>query len=227
MAVDSSIVKWILEFLIRQPLEDRTLNSLLHDLQFPAGDPDLQKSLLLRELESDASRGSISETTLELLEQLKEINSRRGDVSLSRAMKRAYCAVAVDCMLKINGLGSELLWVWKDDVEATVWDDGVHKSVVKKFRGCQAHEAVRDYVREEIERMGPTFLELVAERVKGVGGINPVDGFQTSPPSPRVDPAVNGSRGELMIFLDYFVDNYVKFELFGFGSVIPFPFSCL
>ncbi|KAL0417911.1 UNVERIFIED_CONTAM: hypothetical protein Sradi_1204600 [Sesamum radiatum] len=146
------------------------------------------------------SRNSISERTLEFLEQLEEIEFRQGTEMVSDAMKHAYCSVAVECTVKLlvsgdgsskfkffeavkrvwrgrigrmeklvekGGLGSEeLLWVWKDEIEAAVWEDNVCQSVLKKSEGVNAVEAVNAYLREEKEKMGPSFLELVAEQVK-------------------------------------------------------------
>ncbi|KAI3461725.1 hypothetical protein Pfo_018388 [Paulownia fortunei] len=191
MDIDPDIANWVLEFLLRQPLEDRTLNSLLRALPLPNNNPNLKKSLLLKKLESEVSRNSISECTLELLEQLEEIEFRQGSETVSDTMKRAYCAVAVECTVKLlaigddgdnsskfkffeangeggreGGLGSEELWVWKDEIEAAVWEDSVYESVVKKSGGVNAVEAVKAYLREEREKMGPSFLELVAARVK-------------------------------------------------------------
>ncbi|KAL0460365.1 UNVERIFIED_CONTAM: hypothetical protein Slati_0663700, partial [Sesamum latifolium] len=171
------------------------------DSEFPASgsaspgeNPKLQKLILLKKLESEMSSNSISESTLELLEQLEEIEFRQGSEMVSDAMKHAYCSVAVECTVKLlvsgdgrdsGGLGSEELWVWKDEIETAVWEDIVCQSVLKKSEGVNAVEAVNDYLREEKEKMGPSFLELVAEQVKnddvlqgmlGVGSVDQVSG---------------------------------------------------
>ncbi|KAK6145209.1 hypothetical protein DH2020_022029 [Rehmannia glutinosa] len=202
MDIDPDIANWVLEFLLRQPLEDQTLNSLLRALPLPNDNAHLQKSLLLRKLQSEVSRNSISESILELLEQLEEIEFQQGSETVSDAMRRAYCAVAVECTVRLlvtgddgdnsskfkffeavkrvwrsrvgrmektvenGGLGSEELRVWKDEIEAAVWEDSVCESIVKKSDGVNAVEAVKTYLREEREKMGPSFLELVAARVK-------------------------------------------------------------
>ncbi|KAG8371575.1 hypothetical protein BUALT_Bualt13G0102200 [Buddleja alternifolia] len=201
MDIDPDISNWVLEFLLRQPLEDRTLNPLLRALPLSNNNHNLKKLLLLKKLDSEISQNSISESTLELLEQLEELEFQEGR-TVSDAMKRGYCAVAVDCTVKHlanegdgesvskfkffeavkrvwrgrigrmekelenGGLGSEELWGWKDEIEAAVWDDTVCESVVKKSEGVNAVEAVDVYLREEREKMGPSFLELVADRVK-------------------------------------------------------------
>ncbi|XP_073151565.1 uncharacterized protein [Henckelia pumila] len=202
MDIDPDISNWILDFLLRQPLEDRTLNTLLRTLRLPDDKPNLKISLLLRKLDSDVSRNSISESSLEVLERLEEISFQRGIDEVSDEMKRAYCAVAVECTVRYladghcgeidwkfkffeavkrvwrgrvgrmerlsgkGGLGSEELWGWKDEMEAAAWEDGACENVLKRSKMVDAVEAVRIYIRQERERMGPSFIELVAHRLK-------------------------------------------------------------
>ncbi|KAL3850534.1 hypothetical protein ACJIZ3_012416 [Penstemon smallii] len=219
MDIDPDISNWVLEFILKVPLGDRTLNSLLRALPLPNNNHNLKKSLLLKKLESEVSSNSISESSLEVLEQLEEIEFRLGHEMVSEAIKRAYCAVAVECTVKQlahegdlensskynffeavkilwrgrirrmekelgnGGLGSEELRGWKDEIEAAVWDDSVCESIVKKSEAVNAVEAVSTYLREEKEKTGPSFLEMVAARVKddkvmqgmlGVGNVDPV-----------------------------------------------------
>ncbi|XP_011090069.1 telomere repeat-binding protein 2-like [Sesamum indicum] len=189
MDVDPDIAIWVLEFLLRQPLEDRMVNSLLRALPLPTENSKLQKLILLKKLESEMSRNSISESTLELLEQLEEIEFRQGSEMVSDAMKHAYCSVAVECTVKLllKGFGGVELgeWRWKDEIEAAVWEDNACQSILKKSEGVNAIEAVNAYLREEKEKMGPSFLELVAEQVKnddvlqgmlGVGSVDQIAG---------------------------------------------------
>ncbi|GER54621.1 telomeric repeat-binding factor [Striga asiatica] len=158
--------------------------------------------ILLRKIEFEVSHNSVSEGILDLLEQLEELEFRNGNETVSNAMKRAYCTVAVECTVKLlanggdrdnadkfkffeavkrvwrgrigrmermvekGGLGSDELLVWKDEIEAAVWEDTAYDGVVKKSAGVNGVEAVRAYLREEREKMGPSFLELVAEGVK-------------------------------------------------------------
>lgn len=202
MDIDPDISNWILDFLLRQPLEDRTLNTLLRTLPLPNDRPNLKISLLLRKLDSDVSRNSISESALEVLERLEELSFQRGIEVVSDEMKRAYCAVAVECTVryladghcgKINGkfkffeavkrvwrgrvgrmerlfgkggLCSEELWGWKDEMEAAVWEDSACENVLKRSKMVNAIEAVNIYIRQERERMGPSFIVLVAQRLK-------------------------------------------------------------
>ncbi|KZV38555.1 hypothetical protein F511_39401 [Dorcoceras hygrometricum] len=202
MDIDPDISNWILDFLLRQPLEDRTLNTLLRTLPLPDDKPNLKILLLLRKLDSDVSRNSISECALEVLERLEEISFQRGVEAVSDEMKQAYCSVAVECTVRYlvnghcgeidgkfkffeavkrlwrgrvgrmerlsgkGGLGSEELWDWKDEMEAAVWEDSACENVLKRSKTVNATEALRIYIKQERERMGPSFIELVAQILK-------------------------------------------------------------
>ncbi|KAL1565764.1 hypothetical protein AAHA92_01449 [Salvia divinorum] len=204
--IDVDAASWVLDFLMRKPLEERTLNSLLGTLPLPKDNPNLQKIVSLKKLEFELSPPSFSDATLDLLEQLDGIECRQGNEA-SDAMKLAYCSVAVDITLRplrygddgggagkfvlfetvkrvwrgrigkiemgaqSGGLGSEQLWAWKDEIEAAVWDDSVCQSVLKKFDGDTAEKAVRFYLNEEKDKMGPSFLEFVAAGLKSEEGL--------------------------------------------------------
>ncbi|XP_047974201.1 uncharacterized protein LOC125216510 isoform X2 [Salvia hispanica] len=200
--LDLDAASWVLDFLLRKPLEERTLNSLLGALPLPKDNPKLQKIILLKKLEFELSPPSFSEATLDLLEQLDGIECRRGNEA-SNALKSAYCSVAVDITLRPlkhgddskfilfetvkrvwrgrigkieksaqrGGLGSEQLWVWKDEIEVAVWEDSVCQSVFKKFDRDSAEKAVRFYLNEERDKMGPSFLESVAAGLKSGEGL--------------------------------------------------------
>ncbi|KAL3649209.1 hypothetical protein CASFOL_005612 [Castilleja foliolosa] len=238
MDIDPDIANWVLEFLLRQPLEDRILNSLLRALPLPNNNAHLKKMLLLRKIESEVSSCSISESILELLEQLEELEFQQGSETVSNAMKSAYCAVAVDCtvklllnngddnrkfkffetvkrvwrgrigrmekMVKKCGLGSDELSQWKDEIEAAVWEDSACDGVVKKSENVNAIEALKAYTKEERKKMGPSFLEVVAERVKsdedmqgvlGMGSGDQVVAGNEESPSCRAGDASNAGNG--------------------------------
>ncbi|GER28125.1 telomeric repeat binding protein [Striga asiatica] len=214
MDIDPDIANWILDFLLRQPLDDQTLSSLLRALPLANDDADLKKLLLLRKMEFEVSQNSISESTLDLLEQLEELEFRKGNDVVSDAMKRAYCAVAVECTVKLllnrdggdkpskfgffeavkriwrgrvgrmekvvekGGLGSDELSSWKDEMEAAVWEDSVCEGVVRRNAGVVAVEVVKAYLREEREKMGPSFLEMVAEGMKNGDIVQEVLGLE-------------------------------------------------
>lgn len=202
MDIDPDIANWILEFVLLQPLEYRALKSLLQALPLPNDNFNLKKLLMWKKLEFEASTGSISESTLAHIEQLEEIEFRQGNETVSDAMKRAYCMVAVECtvkhlsspddgdynskfeyfeavkriwrwrvgrmekMVEKGGLVSQELRAWKDEIEAALWDDTVCESVMKKKNGVNAVDAIRAFVRGEREKMGPSFLEVLAARLK-------------------------------------------------------------
>lgn len=99
MGIDPDVARWILEFLLRNPLDDGTTNAFIRLLP-PANDnPRLLKTVLLREMESEVSVGSVSEKTLGLLEKFEELEFREG-IQASEDLKAAYCAVAVDCTVR-------------------------------------------------------------------------------------------------------------------------------
>ncbi|CAI9107148.1 OLC1v1006444C2 [Oldenlandia corymbosa var. corymbosa] len=205
--MDVDIARWILEFLVRQPLEDRVLNSLISTLPLTDENAGLKKSLLLRRIETEIAKGDVSEKILELLEQIEELDFRDKIRQHSDLLKAAYCSVAVFCTVKFLdsdgnrfeyfhavkriwrgkiakmekgekvGLFSEELKSWADEIEAAVWDDSACDLLLNRSKEINASEAVRQYVKEEKEIMGPSFLELVAEasrnddRLKGILGI--------------------------------------------------------
>ncbi|XP_047974200.1 uncharacterized protein LOC125216510 isoform X1 [Salvia hispanica] len=235
--LDLDAASWVLDFLLRKPLEERTLNSLLGALPLPKDNPKLQKIILLKKLEFELSPPSFSEATLDLLEQLDGIECRRGNEA-SNALKSAYCSVAVDITLRPlkhgddskfilfetvkrvwrgrigkieksaqrGGLGSEQLWVWKDEIEVAVWEDSVCQSVFKKFDRDSAEKAVRFYLNEERDKMGPSFLESVAAGLKSGEGLFKFKRIEVikrvaeeEALSLSVVRAANGSNGSVVI----------------------------
>lgn len=221
MDFDPDVATWVLESYLRQPLDYKTLDSVLNSLPFPRENPKLQKLVLLKKLESEVSERPVSETTLELMERLEEV------AAASDAMRRAYCAAAVDCTLRrVNiggyeffervkrvwrsrigtmkknaaerGLGSDLLWEWKEMMETAVFDDGVAESVLKKFEGVCAVEAVMVYLREETEKMTPSFLELVADATKIDSVLQKIMGVNMIQPVAEVAASgSNSNKGEI------------------------------
>ncbi|KAM7496364.1 hypothetical protein LguiA_020778 [Lonicera macranthoides] len=199
--MDIDVGWWILEYLLRQPIDDRTLNSLISVLPLSNTHSTLKRTILVRRIESIIQKCTISEKLLEFLEQIEELNYREG-IHITEKMKRAYCAVAVHCTLrlveenegieiwkyfdkmwvnrvcKIEGLGSEELRRWKGEIEKGILDESVRKKLLLRNYGNDAVEVVRVYVEEETERMGPSFLELVAEKLGDFGTLRRVIGFQ-------------------------------------------------
>ncbi|MCD7460496.1 hypothetical protein HAX54_043644 [Datura stramonium] len=107
MDIDTDISRWILEFILRQPLDDNILNDLIHVLPLPNDNSNLKKALLIRKIESEISNGSVTEKILEFLELIEELDHQEG-IQASEVMKAAYCAVAVECTVKfLNSKWSE------------------------------------------------------------------------------------------------------------------------
>ncbi|CAL5386295.1 unnamed protein product [Camellia sinensis] len=206
--MDVDLSRWVLEFLLRQSIDDRVLNAVLQALPLSNDDSSLNKAMLLRRIESEIATGSVSEKVLEFLERIEELDHEEG-FTTSEAMKSAYCAVAVDCSVRFLeeseeykegkyfdavrriwkgrvwnmerldkvGLVSDELLGWKDEIEAAVWDASVCENVRMKKRGNAALEAVRLYVVEAWESMGPSFLELVAGTVSDDDSMREVFGL--------------------------------------------------
>lgn len=187
------VALWVLDYMLRQPLDGTDLNSLIRILRRSDTNSNLKKLLLLRKIESEISKGSISENLLELLERIEELEYR-DKIGVTAAMKNAYCAVAVHCAVRFLeenekemyfeavknvwrarvckmeesenvGLVSDELISWSDEIETAVWDGSVCKNLLLKGKGIDVFEAVRVYVKEAKESMGPSFLELLAEKL--------------------------------------------------------------
>ncbi|KNA10402.1 hypothetical protein SOVF_144720 isoform B [Spinacia oleracea] len=188
--MDEKVAKWIIEFLLRKPIDEKIINGVLSCLPLSNNDKRLKKTILLRKIESAISDGSVSEKLLELLEMVDELNHGAGK-TVPDSMKRAYCAVAVDCTVrfleenveengkyfeavervwrdrvcKVESLVSEELNRWLEDIEAAVWDSSVCEKILMRNTRNEALRAVKRYLKEAWESMGPSFLELVALKV--------------------------------------------------------------
>ncbi|KAM3373909.1 telomeric repeat-binding factor 2 [Capsicum galapagoense] len=100
MGIDTHISQWILEFILRQPLDDNILNDLINVLPLPNDNLNLKRALLVRKIESEIANGSVTEKILELMELIEELDHQEGIIRDSVATKAAYCAVAVECTVK-------------------------------------------------------------------------------------------------------------------------------
>ncbi|XP_076911011.1 uncharacterized protein LOC143568846 isoform X1 [Bidens hawaiensis] len=100
--MDIDVSGWILEFLLRQDsLDDQTLANLINVLPLPNNNHRLKKALILRKLESDINKGTVSERTLELIERIEELDHITGLTEVSGTMKAAYCTVAMHATAKL------------------------------------------------------------------------------------------------------------------------------
>ncbi|KAA8550442.1 hypothetical protein F0562_002126 [Nyssa sinensis] len=188
--MDNDVVRWILEFLFRESVDDRVLNAFVRVLPLSNFHPSFTKTMLLRRIESAIANGSVSVKILGLLEFIEELDYQEG-IAVSEVMKAAYCAVAVACTVRVleesedkerkyfeavkriwrgrvwkmekTGLISDELRSWKDDIDAAVWDASVSENLPMRLKGIDAVKAVSVYVAEAWERMGPSFLELVTQ----------------------------------------------------------------
>ncbi|GAB4855878.1 hypothetical protein Ancab_024517 [Ancistrocladus abbreviatus] len=203
--MDEDVARWVLEFLLRQPIEDCIINSLLSVLPISNSDSRLKKTLLLRRIESELSNASVCENILEFLEIMEEIDHREGKPA-PESMKAAYCAVAVDCTVRfmeenvqknadgkyfeavkriwlmrvsqmknrenvaLSGLVSEKLMKWREDIEAAMWDSDVCERILMKNTRNEALKAIRVYLAEALEDLGPSFLELAAQAMSNTRG---------------------------------------------------------
>ncbi|XP_030532549.2 uncharacterized protein LOC115742414 isoform X2 [Rhodamnia argentea] len=101
MEIDPDISRWILEFLLRQPLlDDRSVKLALSLLPLPDSDLPFKKSVLLRSIQSEIDAASLSENTLDALEVIEEVDRMAGGPPVSDAMREAYRCVAVECTVR-------------------------------------------------------------------------------------------------------------------------------
>nr|XP_043636436.1 uncharacterized protein LOC122607512 isoform X2 [Erigeron canadensis] len=95
---------WILEFLLRQPsIDDTTLNNLINVLPIPNNNNNqrFKKTLILRKLETHLEKGTIFEHTIELLEQLEQLDHLLNNTHVSESLKTAYSTVVLHCTAKL------------------------------------------------------------------------------------------------------------------------------
>ncbi|KAI4307546.1 hypothetical protein L6164_030722 [Bauhinia variegata] len=97
--MDPELAGWILEFLLRKPVPDRIIKRILASLPILDNDSRLKKTLLLRTIQDEVSQALVSESILEYLEVIEEIDRCDG-ISITELMRSVYCAVAVECTVK-------------------------------------------------------------------------------------------------------------------------------
>ncbi|KAF4387417.1 hypothetical protein F8388_011565 [Cannabis sativa] len=97
------VSRWILEYLIRSPENDRLPTRALSVLPIPNHDLRWKKILLLRTIECDVSDALVTESILQNLELVEALDSRQEEgaaTAIVESMKAAYCAVALECTVK-------------------------------------------------------------------------------------------------------------------------------
>ncbi|KAJ0095969.1 hypothetical protein Patl1_16096 [Pistacia atlantica] len=191
--MDEDISRWVMEFLLRHSTSDQLINKILVQLPVSNSNFRFKKTLLLRSIQTEISDGSVSETILDTLKTIEDLDKKEG-IKTTASMKAAYCAVAVECTVKYLGgfvdkhgkysealeriwtskigklLGSELLTEdllkTKDELEAAIGDDHVRRKLLKMNTRNDALQSVRAYLAEAWAIMGPAFLDLAVAKIK-------------------------------------------------------------
>ncbi|XP_012066886.1 uncharacterized protein LOC105629849 [Jatropha curcas] len=198
--MDPDITLWILEFLARQPVSKLLLNKLITNTHVPMSsainNPRFKKTLTLRSIQDEIANGT-SETILESLEIIEELDKILKIKTLD-SMKKAYCAVALDCTMNhlLNGGGSPqkrdggeffeaVKKIWreriekletlkkselvtdelrevKEEMEAALHDSNAYKRLFERDTRHEAVRLLKEFLREAMDLMGPSFLEAVA-----------------------------------------------------------------
>ncbi|CAL1368401.1 unnamed protein product [Linum trigynum] len=184
---DKDISRWLIDFLVRQPIPVHLLEQVISKLGASVVESDwrLKKMLTLKQLQSGISNGSVSEEMLDSLELVEQLDRESGN-PIPETIKAAYCAVALECTARgtyfdtvqsiwrgrienLEKLGrTELLTdelkKVRDDVEAAVWDPNVFNRVLESAKGENASSLVEAYLEEAMAVNGPSFLEIAARR---------------------------------------------------------------
>jgi len=192
--MNENISNWIMEFLLRNTtVPDPLIQKTLTLLPLSGADSRLKKTLLLRVLQTHILNASISEASLQILEHLEEIYRDDG-VSISNAMRSAYCAVAVECTVKYlinspedpsgeyfsavrriwrgrrgSGLVSDGFVQWGEEIEGALWDVRVAERLVGLNTRRDAVVEVKRFLKEAWGSMGDSFLDLIAMVSNGNG----------------------------------------------------------
>ncbi|KAL5580530.1 hypothetical protein UlMin_012972 [Ulmus minor] len=106
MGRDVDVSRWVLEFLLRSPGKEDLAKRALAAIPIPENDMRLKKTVLLRTIEFEVSDASVTESILENLEMVEELDNIQG-VPIMGSMKAAYRAVALECTVKFLAGGGE------------------------------------------------------------------------------------------------------------------------
>ncbi|XP_068311655.1 uncharacterized protein [Pyrus communis] len=99
MDPDVDVSRWVIELLLRDREKDCIAKRLLAVAPFSDQDYRLKKTVLLRTIECEVYEASVSETILETLEMIEDLDIREG-IDTTESMKAAYCSVATECTVK-------------------------------------------------------------------------------------------------------------------------------
>ena len=177
---------------MRSTAPDHVIKKLLQVLPVSGADSRFKKTVLLRTIRSEIVDASVTETTLQTLELIEEMDRSEG-VEIRDSLKAAYCAVAVECTVKYllgspdrhgeyfeavkrvwrgrigtmeksgkSELVSDELTRWRDDLELALWEANTAKRLMKLNTRTEALSALRVFLGEAWALMGPSFLESAA-----------------------------------------------------------------
>ncbi|BBH04550.1 TRF-like 7 [Prunus dulcis] len=99
MDSDVDVSRWVLELLIRDREKECIAKRVLAVAPFSDQDYRLKKTVLLRTIECDVYDALVSETMLETLEMIEDLDLTQG-IATTDSMKAAYFAVATECTVK-------------------------------------------------------------------------------------------------------------------------------
>ncbi|PQM40265.1 uncharacterized protein Pyn_40941 [Prunus yedoensis var. nudiflora] len=99
MDSDVDVSRWVLELLIRDREKECIAKRVLAVAPFSDQDYRLKKTVLLRTIECDVYDALVTETMLETLEMIEDLDLSQG-IATTDSMKAAYLAVATECTVK-------------------------------------------------------------------------------------------------------------------------------
>ncbi|CAL8998822.1 unnamed protein product [Prunus brigantina] len=99
MDSDVDVSRWVLELLIRDREKECIAKRVLAVAPFSDQDCRLKKTVLLRTIECDVYDALVTETMLETLEMIEDLDLSQG-IATTDSMKAAYLAVATECTVK-------------------------------------------------------------------------------------------------------------------------------
>ncbi|CAN0871891.1 Telomere repeat-binding factor 5 [Linum grandiflorum] len=144
--MDGDIMRWMLEFLLRECTNGGLVTSLLSNvrLPFPADDNSrVKKTIVLRSIQDEL------ECTLR--SGLKEAVDRIWKLRIQRLVGKSELVTGEVPRLRL-------------EVEMAITDLNAHMAVQKWRKKHNALKLVQDYLNEAFGVMGPSFLQLVARQ---------------------------------------------------------------
>lgn len=132
------VAGWILEFVLRQPIDDWIVNRLVAVLPLPNDDVRLKKCILLRRIFSEVSKGTISEKILDSLEMIEELDIISPVISSEVAasvMRTAYGYVVVANILRFLGDNPDDEKAEYYSAMQRIWTERISKMELAGFMG--------------------------------------------------------------------------------------------